>query len=82
MFDGKTLLLEVHLFDFEGDLYGQHLRVALVDHLRPETKFVSVEALVEQMGEDGRRARVILASERWADKGWPATPFGPARGER
>lgn len=82
MFDGKTLLLEVHLFDFEGDLYGQHLRVALVDHLRPETKFASVEALVEQMGEDGRRARVILASERWADRGWPATPFGPARGER
>lgn len=80
MFDGTVPLLEVHLFDFEGELYGQHLRVALVDHLRPEAKFPSVEALVEQMGEDSRRARVILASEHWADKGWPATPFGPAKG--
>lgn len=33
-------------------------------------------------GPDSRRARVIFASERWADKGRPATPFGPAKGGR
>jgi riboflavin kinase/FMN adenylyltransferase len=77
MFDGKTLLLETHLFDFAGDLYGQHLRVALVDHLRPELDFASVEALVAAMHEDSRRARVILAAERW-EHNWPSTPFGPA----
>jgi riboflavin kinase/FMN adenylyltransferase len=78
MFDGKTLLLEAHLFDFAEDIYGQHLRVALVDHLRPEVKFDSVEALVAQMDDDSRRARVILASEHF-ERAWPATPFGPAR---
>lgn len=78
MFDGKTLLLEVHLFDFADDVYGRHLRVALVDHLRPEAKFDSIDALIDQMNEDSQRARVILASEQF-ERNWPATPFGPAR---
>lgn len=77
MFDGKTLLLEAHLFEFAEEIYGRHLRVALVGHLRPEIKFESVAALVAQMEDDSRRARVILASERW-ERGWPATSFGPA----
>ncbi|HLI12888.1 MAG TPA: bifunctional riboflavin kinase/FAD synthetase [Alphaproteobacteria bacterium] len=75
--DGTTLLFEVNLFDFAGDLYGHHLRVALVDHLRPEMKFDGLDALKRQIAEDSRRARVILASEHW-ERGWPATPFGPA----
>lgn len=79
MFEAKTPLLEVHLFDFSGDIYGQHLRVALVDHLRPEMKFDSIEALIAQMDADSKRARVILASERW-EHDWPSTPFGPAKG--
>ena len=78
VFDGKTLLLETHLFDFSADIYGQHLRVALVDHLRPEIKFESVTRLIAEIAEDCRRARVILASERWQHN-WPATPFGPAK---
>ncbi len=67
-------LLEVFLFDFNGDLYAQHMRVALVDYLRPEWKFDDLTALKVQMVEDARRARVILAGERW-QAGWPAGPF-------
>jgi len=73
----KEPLLEVYLFDFDGDLYGQHMRVALVDYLRPEWKFDDLTALKVQMLEDERRARVILADERW-QAGWPAGPFHPA----
>ena len=74
---GRDVLLEVHLFDVDRDLYGQHVRVALVDYLRPEWHFDSLEAMRAQMHEDARRARVILAGEHWpAD--WPASPFQPA----
>ncbi len=78
--DGEPLL-EVHLFDFDEDLYGQHLRVALVDFLRPEWKFDGLEAMKEQMAEDARRARVILDWEEW-DPSWPAAPFVPVTPER
>ncbi|MFQ5971375.1 MAG: bifunctional riboflavin kinase/FAD synthetase [Alphaproteobacteria bacterium] len=60
--DGSRLLLEVHLFDFAEDLYGRHLRVALVDHLRPEGKFTSLDALKEQIARDCRQARQLLAA--------------------
>lgn len=55
--------LESFLFDFEGDLYGEHLSVALVDYLRPEEKFDSLEALMAQMEADCANAREILAKE-------------------
>ena len=77
MFESKTPLMEAHLFDFSGDLYGEHLRVALVDYLRPELKFDSIAALKTQMDEDARRARVILAYEEW-DASWPASPCSAA----
>jgi riboflavin kinase / FMN adenylyltransferase len=54
-------LLEAHLLDFEGDLYGERARVAFVVRLRDELKFDSVEALVEQMGRDCEQARELLA---------------------
>lgn len=62
MFGETTPNLEVHLFDFAGDLYGAHLSVALVEYLRDEAKFDSVAALVAQMDADCARARDILAS--------------------
>ncbi len=56
--------LEVYLLDFDGDLYGAELSVALVAYLRPELKFDGVEALVEQMRADVVQARVELDRAR------------------
>jgi riboflavin kinase/FMN adenylyltransferase len=53
---------EVHLFDFAGDLYGQTLRVALVDFIRPEMKFAGLDALKAQIAADGQAARAILGA--------------------
>ncbi len=54
-------LLEVFLFDFEGDLYGKHLEVAFVAFQRPEEKFEGIEHLVEQMHLDAEEAQRILS---------------------
>jgi riboflavin kinase / FMN adenylyltransferase len=56
----ETSLLEAHLIDFDGDLYGQPARVQFVERLRDELKFDSVEALVEQMARDVDRSRALL----------------------
>lgn len=61
MFGVNAPNFEVHLFDFNGDLYGTHLSVALVSYLRGEEKFDSLEALITQMDADSARARAILA---------------------
>ncbi|GAB1380357.1 bifunctional riboflavin kinase/FAD synthetase [Pararhodobacter aggregans] len=61
MFGENKPNFEVHLFDFAGDLYGQHLSVALVEYLRPEAKFDGLQALIDQMDADSERARAILA---------------------
>lgn len=53
-------LLEVHLFDFEGDLYGRRIRVELVRRLRPEQRFESFEALRQQIEFDAIQARQVL----------------------
>jgi riboflavin kinase/FMN adenylyltransferase len=60
MFELPAPLLEVHLFDFAGDLYGQVLNVELVAYLRGEMTFDTLEALKAQIGEDCRRARELL----------------------
>lgn len=52
---------EVHLFDFDGDLYGKTLRVALVDFIRPEMKFSGLDQLKAQIAADGQAARTVLA---------------------
>ena len=54
-------MLEAHLIDFDGDLYGQAARVQFVEWLRDEVRFDSVEALIEQMALDVDQARAILA---------------------
>jgi len=62
MFDGEVPNLETFIFDFSGDLYGTDLSVALVDYLRPEATFNSLEAFIAQMDADCDQARTILAS--------------------
>lgn len=62
MFETATPLLEAHLIDFEGDLYGKTLRVKPVRHLRGEARFDSLDALIEQMGKDTAKTRELLAS--------------------
>jgi riboflavin kinase/FMN adenylyltransferase len=60
--DGQHLTIEVHLFDFAGDLYGQQLKVELIARLRDEQKFPSLVALQAQLKQDEENARAILAS--------------------
>jgi riboflavin kinase/FMN adenylyltransferase len=55
--------LEAHLFDIDRDLYGRHLRVALVDFIRPERKFSGFDELKAQIAADAAQAREILAAE-------------------
>jgi riboflavin kinase/FMN adenylyltransferase len=61
-FAGEELIFEIHLFDFTDDIYGRHLRVALLDYLRPEKKFDGLDGLKAQIAADGERARRFLAA--------------------
>jgi riboflavin kinase/FMN adenylyltransferase len=58
---GRGLLIEAYLLDFDGDLYGQNLRIAFLERLRGEKRFDSVDELVEQMKRDIHQAREICA---------------------
>lgn len=60
MFDGREPLLETHLFDFDGDLYGRRIEVEFVARLRDEKKFADLDALKAQMDRDAAQAREIL----------------------
>jgi len=61
MFGENRPNLETFIFDFSGDLYDATLSVGLVDFLRPEEKFDTLDALIHQMNDDCTRARQILA---------------------
>jgi riboflavin kinase / FMN adenylyltransferase len=57
----RDALLEVVLFDFDGDLYGRRVHTAFASFLRPEIRFEGLAALVEQMNEDAAMARAVLS---------------------
>ena len=61
MYQVNVPLLETHLFDFDGDLYGKYLSVEMIQYIRPEAKFPSLADLIAQIGADAARARSILA---------------------
>ena len=65
--DGAPLL-ETFVFDFSGDLYGEHCRVSFFGHLRDELKFTGLEPLVEQIRKDEDEARALLSG---------VAPLGP-----
>ena len=60
-FDGTKPLLEVHIFDFDDDIYGQYIHVDFVARLRSEIKYDDVSELVAQMHRDADNARTALA---------------------
>ena len=60
MFEPAEEILEAHLFDFESDLYGRRIEVDLIAYLRPEAKFESVDALIQQIRADEVEARRLL----------------------
>jgi riboflavin kinase / FMN adenylyltransferase len=80
-FDGRTVLLEVHLLDFCGDLYGKSLDVSFVEYLRPEERFADVESLIIQMQADCVQAREILAHPDCAPTRFGARMPLPSREE-
>ena len=57
---GGLRLLEAHLLDFDGDLYGRVMDVEFIERIRDELKFDSLDALVAEMNRDKARARAIL----------------------
>jgi riboflavin kinase/FMN adenylyltransferase len=59
---GREWLLEAHVFDYDGDLYGERLEVDFLARLRDELRFESVEAMAAQMHDDARLARQLLAN--------------------
>ena len=62
--DGHKELLEVHLIDFAQDIYGRHLRAALIEYLRPEQRFAGLDALRAQIAKDKDTAIRILSTRR------------------
>lgn len=61
--NGQVCQLEVHLFDFDGDLYGQRVEVELVAKIRDEQPFQSLDALKKQIWNDANRARALLGDD-------------------
>ncbi|MHA1113948.1 MAG: riboflavin kinase, partial [Alphaproteobacteria bacterium] len=61
-FDDRGMLLEAHLFDFDGDLYDRHMCVAFIERLRPEREFDGIGPLTAQIAEDCAAARRCLGA--------------------
>ena len=60
MYERAEPLLETHLFDFDGELYGRHMSVELIAYLRPEMKFASADELKARIAEDAEKAKAAL----------------------
>ena len=59
-FENRDAAIEAHLIDFKGDLYGQEIFISLVEHIRPEIAFESVQLLKLQIRRDVKEAKRIL----------------------
>ncbi|MDA0338389.1 MAG: bifunctional riboflavin kinase/FAD synthetase [Proteobacteria bacterium] len=60
-FDKESIIFEAHLFDFDGDIYGVHLGIDIIDFIRPEMKFDGLDSLKAQIAADCDTARKLLA---------------------
>jgi riboflavin kinase/FMN adenylyltransferase len=63
-FNAAGYFIEAHILDFEGDLYGENIRVYFVERLRDEKRFDGPETLISAIQEDIRKARDLLATEK------------------
>ena len=70
-FGERNLVVELHLFDFTGDLYGQRLKFILIKKIRDERAFANIEALKEQINHDIHQARLLFAQQ---EKGYAQHP--------
>ena len=61
MFDNQRPPFETHLFDFDEDIYGQTIQVALVGHIRGQEVFSGLDALIAAMDRDSKKARTLIA---------------------
>ena len=68
-FPGLAPSIELHLFDFTGDLYGTRLRIDLIARIRDVARFSSARSLIEAMGRDCSAARAALAADEAARAG-------------
>jgi len=59
-FNGNKRTIEVNLFDFDGNIYSEHITLRFIDFLRPEQKFESPEALIRQLAIDEQKAKEVL----------------------
>ncbi|MEQ8734703.1 MAG: bifunctional riboflavin kinase/FAD synthetase [Rhodospirillaceae bacterium] len=75
-FNKSDVLLEVHLFDFDEDLYHRNLRVGLIEFIRPEQKFDGLEALKAQLDQDCISARAILKQRAFPENPHPYVALG------
>jgi riboflavin kinase / FMN adenylyltransferase len=75
-FRGSPPSIELHLMDFDGDLYGEEVRVDFIRYLREVRPFSSVEALIGQIREDVLLARRVLAEDRVRDGAAPLDTSG------
>ncbi len=60
-FDEGHISIETHLLDFEGDLYGEHMEIAIVERVRPERAFSDADALRAQIADDVAHVRELLS---------------------
>ncbi len=75
-FGDRYLSAEVHIFDFEGDLYGKEICIALIERLRDEMKFSSPEELAAQIAKDCEMARKILSEREKGEEVGHGMPEG------
>lgn len=62
-FNDTVPMLEVNIFDFAQDIYGKRLKVELLQFIRPQHKFNSVNELISQIGQDVKNAKIILSND-------------------